>query len=390
MRKKFTKCPRQFFLLTLMVGIYSCTPELQAPVDATVQADANSGNTVVMAYVFGDTGDIEKYPVHRLTHIIYSFLHLDGNELSIDKELQSGEIRQLVALKEKYPDLKIIVALGGWGGCASCSDVFSTSIGRDEFVRSAVNLMTDYQLDGLDLDWEYPAIKGFAGHTYKPDDRKNFTALVKSLRKAFSDNFELSFAAGAGLSFLQNSIEWELVMPLVDHVNLMTYDLVTGESEFTGHHTPLYSTAMQEASADYAVRYLVARGVDPGKIVIGAAFYARVWANVNAVAGSALYQGGDFKEFVAYKDLAGYFDGEAIRHWDNVAKAAYRYNASTKSFATFDDRQSVALKAQYAIDEGLGGIMFWQLSGDTYQDGLLDTIADVVSAANSAQDQRPK
>ncbi len=336
----------------------------------------------LIAYHHGDTVNIRRHAIGELTQIIYSFLHLSDNELSIDDGQQRADIVNLVSLKKDYPDLKILVALGGWGGCETCSDVFSTAAGREEFAASVKTIMTDYDLDGLDLDWEYPAIEGHPGHAYRAEDRENFTALVVRLREVLGSRYELSFAAGASKKFFDNSVEWSKVMPLVDRVNLMTYDLVSGDSTVTGHHTPLLSTVSQSISTDSAVRHLTGLGVEPEKIVIGAAFYARVWEGVEAEGDDVLYRSATFKDYTGFRNYDAYFDDSFAMRWDSDAKAAYAYSATKNMFATFDDRRSVALKTQYAIDNELGGIMFWQLAEDTYEDGLLAAIAAARAGRN--------
>ncbi|MEI9808857.1 MAG: glycosyl hydrolase family 18 protein [Bacteroidota bacterium] len=96
------------------------------------------------------------------------------------------------------------------------------------------------------------AIEGYPGHAYTVGDKQNFTSLIRSLRDTLGNNYEISFAAGGFDSFLQNSVEWDKIMPLLDKVNLMSYDLVSGYSKMTGHHTPLYSNHFQKQSADNA------------------------------------------------------------------------------------------------------------------------------------------
>ncbi|MBK9486944.1 MAG: hypothetical protein IPO01_17705 [Chitinophagaceae bacterium] len=83
-------------------------------------------------------------------------------------------------------------------------------------------LFKKYGIDGLDLDWEYPAIEGFPGHKYDAADKNNFTELIKALRKELGNDFLLTFAAGGFLKYLNESVDWDAVMPLVDFVNLMT------------------------------------------------------------------------------------------------------------------------------------------------------------------------
>lgn len=164
-------------------------------------------------------------------------------------------------------------------------------------------------------------------------------------------------------------------MKLADRVNLMTYDLVNGYATITGHHTPLYSTAQQVESTDNAVQKLLQLNVPKEKIVIGAAFYGRVWGGV-ADTNSGLYQQGKFQTSVAFKNFASQLstDSGFVYHWDEAAMSPYLYNPKKSLFVTYDDPRSMALKTKYAIDKGLGGIMFWELTSDLYSNGLLDAI----------------
>lgn len=333
---------------------------------------------VIIAYYMGDGNDITNYKTDQLTHIIYSFLHLKGNKLAVDNVNDSLAITRLVALKKTNPDIKIILSLGGWGGCPSCSEVFNSEIGRLEFSQSVLELFKTYNTDGLDLDWEYPAIQSVPGHQYLPEDRQNFTMLLNTLRNTVGPNYELSFAAGGFTEFLKKSVEWDKVMPLVNYVNMMTYDLVNGYSKQTGHLTSLFSTPEQSESTDYAIRFLDSTGVPMHKVVIGLAFYARLFSEVEP-GNNGLYQKGKFSGYVISKDIEEKLNAkEGYQHfWDNIAKASYAYNSSTKTFATFDNMRSVYEKTNYARERNLGGVMFWELRGDKETHGLLDMIYEV-------------
>ena len=166
-------------------------------------------------------------------------------------------------------------------------------------------------------------------------------------------------------------------MPLVDKVNLMTYDLVHGYSTVTGHHTPLYSTPGQKESVDNAIHFLDSVGVPRHKMAIGAAFYARIFENVENV-NDGLYQPGKFKRGVPFKMYPTVLSADSgfVYHWDPVAKAPWLYNATQKLFVTYDDTTSMRLKTAYTADKKLNGVMFWQLGEDTFSGGLLDVIYD--------------
>ncbi len=340
-------------------------------------AQATTKNTKsdleIIAYATASNGEISKETTLQLDEIIYSFLHLKGDSLEVNEKSDEYLI-YLSSLKKINPDLKVLVSLGGWGGCKTCSDVFSTEEGRKHFTESLKSVLNEYNADGIDLDWEYPVIEGYPGHQFMPEDKRNFTLLVKELREELGQEKIISFAAGGFKNYLENSIDWNEVMPFLDHVNIMSYDMVNGGSPKTGHHTSLYSTENQESSVDFAVRYLDSVGVPSDKMVIGAAFYARIWEEVNPNS-NGLYQAGKFKRSVLYKDLESFMENNPgfEYFWDSEAQAPYIYNAEKGLFITYDDSLSISGKTKYALENKLGGIMFWQLSGDK-PDGLLDVI----------------
>ncbi|SEN38000.1 chitinase [bacterium A37T11] len=334
----------------------------------------------VIAYYTGDQQEIDHYAVSKLSHIIFSFCHLKDGKLYVSNARDTATIQHLVSLKKQYPTLKIMLSLGGWSGCEPCSEAFSTLKGRALFARSVKEVNDYFGTDGIDLDWEYPAIEGYPGHLYQLSDRENFTALIQELRKVLGKGTEISFAAGGFQKFLDQSIEWKKVMPLVDRVNIMSYDLVNGYSKVTGHHTPLYSVRAEEESTDRAVEYLLKLGIPAKKLVIGAAFYTRVWKNVDSV-DNGRYRAGEPTsgyDFKNYTDGLSKTNGWAY-YYDEKAQAPYWYNEAAQTYATGDDLRSVHAKTAYAIKKGLGGIMFWELTLDSYKGGMLDVMDDVIN-----------
>ena len=334
----------------------------------------------IIAYYHGNAENITAYPIEKLTHIIFSFCHLNGNRLTVDEASDSLTIRKLVELKTRNSLLKVMLSLGGWGGCATCSDVFASTTGRQEFALSVRELQDQFGTDGIDLDWEYPAIAGFPEHTYKPEDKEHFTLLVKELRNVLGEKSEISFAAGASVRFFENSCDWDSVMPLVDRVNLMTYDFYTGGSATTGHHTQLFSNNNQKNSVDYAVHYLDSIGVPQNKMVIGCAFYGRAWEDVENI-NDGLYQPGKYLKSVPFKSIEGFLkeNPNLENKWDSVSNAPFAYDPNKKIFMSYDNPESVKLKTQYVKKEGLDGIMFWQLGNDKTKGGLLDAIYEASS-----------
>ena len=333
----------------------------------------------VIAYYAGNAARLDSFEIEKLTHIIFSFGHLKGNNLHINNERDSATIRKMVSLKKKNPKLKVLLSLGGWGGCEMCSDIFSKEDGRVAFAESVKHLSEYFKTDGIDLDWEYPTIEGFPGHKFGPEDKNNFTELIRQLRATLGNNQIISFAAGGFNKYLRDAVDWNAIMPVIDMVNVMSYDLVHGGSVVTGHHTPLYSTPQQVESIDNAIRFFDSARVPLNKVVIGAAFYGRVWQNVED-RNNGLYLPGKFLRSSNYKDIQSIYlrDPEYAMFRDPIAKAPYLYNKKEKYFLTYDDQISIAEKTKYVLKKKLGGIMFWQLAGDTYRDGLLHVIHKTV------------
>jgi chitinase len=332
-----------------------------------------TGQTLI-AYYNGNARDIDRYPVDKLTHIVYGFGYLKGDRFAIDRE-DSIAIRRLVRLKQRHPGLKVILSLGGWGGCRTCPEIFSTDDGRKAFTWSVAALLDEFLADGIDIDWEWPAGPGYPGHPWSPADRDNFTALIQTLRQGLDRHKEISFLAAAFAPYLETSYDWPKLMIAATRVHLMTYDLIGSHSPITGHHAALYSGKAQTESADHAVRYLDSLGISPHKIAIGAAFYAREFVRVPDT-DHGLYQPGTFKRFIAMSELRrDYNPGHGYKaYWDDTAQAPYSYNATEKTFLTYDNERSAAAKAAYVRRWHLNGLFFWQLALDKPRGGLVDTL----------------
>jgi chitinase len=350
-----------FILIILAIPLFSQTPN----------------KIRVLSYYSGPPELLDNYDMNQMTHIIFCFGRLNGNRFSVRSSRDTATIRKMVSLKSKNPELKVLISLGGWGGCKTCSDVFATKQGRKDFVQSIKEYYEYFKVDGLDLDWEYPAISGYPGHKFSPGDKKNFTKLVNELRK-LGYNYELSFAAGASQEYLDSAVQWKRVMKKVDFVNLMTYDMSGPGSKLTAHHTGLYSTPEQPRSVDFMVKYLIKHGIPSEKLIVGGAFYGKIFENVENV-NNGLSQPGKFKTTIKYNNMASQFPSDSgwVYHWDDAASAPFLYNPSMKQFFTYDDKHSIELKTKYVIDNKLGGIMFWHLGEDTFSDGLLNVIDKV-------------
>jgi chitinase len=364
--------------------------------------EASQDSINVMAYYMAPRENYtpQDLPLEKLTHIIFSFTEVIDNEMKFRRPASGEKLALLVDQKKNHPHLKVMIACGGWGGSGGFSDMAASPDNRKKFVESAIRFIQEYKLDGMDMDWEYPGMLG-AGNPYIPEDKENFTSLMREIRVAMDATGKkliLTFAA-AGWENYYRYIELLEVMKYADYINVMTYDNVGGGTPYTAHHTnlgwvkpehiektPAHSIVEEMGydliprSAEKIISFIKEKGVDPKQIVIGGAFYGKGWKGVPPD-NNGLYQPNQGTSRNApYAVIVEEYENKNgfVKYWDPVAKAPYLYNAEEKLFMSYEDKQSIKLKTEYAIDTGLGGIMFWQLRGDAEKDGLLDAINEVV------------
>ena len=252
----------------------------------------------VIGYVFPqDTRlDPAQIAADQLTHINYAFANIRDGEVVEGFRYDTENFAALTGLRRSAPHLQILVSVGGWTWSGGFSDAARTPASRERFVKSAVAFVVRHDLDGFDVDWEYPGLPG-AGNTHRPEDRATFTALMQELRAALDAagrprgrRYLLTFAAGAFPRFIEHT-ELDRVQASVDFVNLMTYDFRVGNDTTAGHHANLFDHPSDEKrrSAERAVAEFLAAGVPAPKLVLGVPFYGRGWIAKTAEA-NGLYQ----------------------------------------------------------------------------------------------------
>jgi chitinase len=364
------------------IAAFACAP---AP---RISLPARPSPPVVIAYVFPGERPIDPAAIaaDQLTHINYAFANIVAGEWVEGHPGDAANLDVLRTLRQAHPHLRLLVSVGGWTWSKGFSDMAATAAGRRRFVRSAISFARRHDLDGLDVDWEYPGLPG-DGNPHRPEDRGNFTSLMRELRAALDEegrdrgrHLLLTCAVGAFPRFLAHT-EMDKVAAAVDFVNLMTYDFRVPEADTeTGHHANLFPQPADRKglSADRAVRDFHAAGVPLGRLVLGVPFYGRAWAVVPS-SGNGLYQPGrplatrlDTSP-PAVAQLLASGDGWR-REWDAVAQAPFLWNPAKRIFASIEDPESLAIKARYVREHGLGGMMFWQYYSDP-SGVLLSTIA---------------
>jgi chitinase len=348
-------------------------------------AAASPQRPVIVAYVFPQNGILQpdEIDARKLTRINYAFANLEGGRMIEGFPTDAKNIGTLVGLKRENPSLTVLVSVGGWLWSGKFSDMALSRQSRRVFIESVVEFVERYQLDGLDIDWEYPGMVG-AGNTFRPEDKQNYTLLLKELRQQFKRQEKklhrqlfITIATGALSDFLAHT-EMDKVQMYVDTVNLMAYDYYEPASDATtGNHAPLYTDPAdaKRISADRSVQEYEKAGVPAAKIVLGVPFYGHVWGEVPDT-NHGLFQPGKPvpNAFAKYSDIAGSMLNQGFtRYWDSAASAPYLYNPASRTFVSYDDPESLGLKCKYLLEHKLGGIMFWDYSGDR-SGVLLDAI----------------
>lgn len=332
---------------------------------------------VVIAYVGGFRGLVatDSIDAGKLTHINYAFIDIKNNQAWLHNEATDTiNLRKLVALKSQNPSLKILISIGGWKWSKNFSDAVLTGDSRKLLAGTAVSLVSRFQLDGVDIDWEYPGLIGDS-NVYRPEDKEHYTLLFKSLREGLDSlgqimhtTYQLTTAVGASESFISHT-EMDKAQQYLDYVNIMSYDFREGTDSVSGHHTNLFPSSSEEGekrSSDKAVRQFIQAGVPEQKIVLGIAFYGHGWQmqtdDNKGLYRKAIgpYRGGGF---TFLKDSVIGRNG-FVRYWDKKAKAPYLFQQQNKIFISYDDEASVLEKCRYVEKRNLGGVMFWEYMSD--------------------------
>jgi chitinase len=341
---------------------------------------------VIIGYVGGYRGLIKvNVSAKKLSVINYAFVDVKDNRAWLHREATDTiNFRRLNELKKLNPALKVVISIGGWTWSGKFSDAVLTDTSRAAFAASAADIVRKYDLDGIDIDWEYPGRKGLEGNIFRPEDKQNYTLMFRDLRHALDSikqqthkDYLLTTAVGAFSDFITNT-EMGQAQQYLNYINLMTYDYT---EKVAGHHTNLYKSKLYKAknSADKAVDAFIAAGVPSAKLVMGLAFYGRVYnlaTDAKKGIGDSILNHDKGTGYSTIKDSLVNQNGY-VAYRDKKAKAPYLYNASKRQFITYDDEWSVKKKCKYVLSKKMGGVMFWEYSSDP-KEYLLDEVNTIL------------
>jgi chitinase len=392
--------------------------------------------------VWGGQGNFypQNIPGDKLTHLNYAFLDFDanGNLKFTDKDaaietnlgqqgvtygdINAGILPALLQLRANFPNLKIGFSLGGWTRSGDFAFVAADATKRANLVNNCVKFVEYLNFDFIDVDWEYPCsvrqpdtVDNSADEgtpNASPADKQNFILLLSELKNALNileyktdKEYELSVALSASINTIAAGIDVPSLYKIIDFANIMTYDSRGAWDTITGHQSGLYINskdtyaANNKLSIDDTIIYLIEKGANASKTVIGCAFYTRGWGNVDAISpdpdsnAPGMYKNAgisgkdadssDSRGAINEADIVAGSGGRRAGNWayrkigdlkeiypnlteyyDEVAEAAYLYDSTEGVLFTYDNVRSITAKLNYVKTKGLGGIISWQISND--------------------------
>ena len=317
----------------------------------------------------------DKIDARKLTHINYAFANI-GNDFRITlgyPDVDSANITKLNALKQVNPNLKTIIAVGGWSWSGRFSDAALTEASRTVFADSCVDFIVQHGFDGVDIDWEYPVSGGLSTNIRRPEDKTNYTLLMQKLREKLDargvidgKQYILTFAGAAG-SWYVNNIELSKLTQFVDFANVMTYDFHGSWDQYTDFNAPLYNNTdispQNKDSVDTGVNAWLKTGFPASKLVMGVPFYGYLFKAVTNT-NQGLYQTYSGSSSISYANIAAnYLNTPGYeRYFHSESKVPWLFNGT--NFITYEDAESMGYKADYIKAKGLAGAMIWELSQD--------------------------
>ena len=351
--------------------------------DADAQRLARIGQTPIAAIYFTHYTSASEFPtledVKCFTHINIGHTFFKnpktGDGGLVLKDPAPDYIRRMVAYKKDYPELKVLLFVGGWGrDFDGFSEMARSAEKRQLFCSECVRLCNEYGLDGVDIDWEYPtygAKEGSYVNGADPSDKANYSTMMKELREALGTDKIISYAAASddasssdpGSDYIDNKgvLEW------VDYINLMTYSMgnpYPQDPAYQRHNSPLYISSKfwnNRGGADVVENFHNKRGVPYDRMVFGIGFYGHGDGNVYpssvsyTMAREALEKG-----TVNGKSVAGY----NTRWWDDESKSCYLGDATGVMYASYEDAESISYRTAFALSKGMLGAFVWEYRED--------------------------
>ncbi|GAB1598637.1 acidic mammalian chitinase-like isoform X1, partial [Argonauta hians] len=322
------------------------------------------------------------------THISYAFAtvknctvtNFEKNDVTVS--WKPGMFEEVNNLKQQHPHLVTYLAIGGWNlKSAPFTEAVLTPASRKIFIDSAIKLARDYKFDGIEIDWEYPAARGSP-----PEDKIRFKILISELKQALINEqyysrkpkLGLAVTVAAGYSKIIAAYDIPSLSADIDFINLMSYDFNGAWDKKTGHNSPLVRRGDETGEFIYwnlqdAAKYWVNNGAPLHKMNVGIPLYGRTFTlsnrNYHGVGAQVSDEGkagiySRTKGFLAYYEICHFLNTGATMEWDNIQKVPYAYKDD--QWVSFENTNSIKIKAEWIKNYGFGGVMIWSLDLDDF------------------------
>ncbi|KAF7490087.1 Chitotriosidase-1 [Sarcoptes scabiei] len=292
-------------------------------------------------------------------------------------------IRRMNHLRTYNKKLTTLISIGGWNeGSDKYSMLVKSSKNRQIFIKSVLKFLKRFDLDGLDIDWEYPSMQANSDQERRigrEKDREDFVKLLKELRDAFKPyGYVLSIAVSAGKDTIDRAYSVPEISNYVDYINLMSYDFHGAWEMQTGHNAPMdsypnFSEKEKIFTVKYAVNYWLGKNVDPKKLILGIPLYGRTFTlatSNDSIHAPTIGHGGRSGPFTRTDGILGYneicriLSQGWIVHRDPIEMIPYAVHAD--QWLGFDDAESIKTKLSFLIAKQLGGAMLWSIDTDDF------------------------
>ncbi|XP_076310082.1 uncharacterized protein LOC143225125 isoform X2 [Tachypleus tridentatus] len=326
------------------------------------------------------------------THLIYAFAALDKDydirPYDPYNDIEQGNYKKFVGLKSYNPELKTMIAVGGWNeGSERFSQMVADYTNRQHFIHSVIRYLREYGFDGLEVDWEYPGFRDGGSE----GDRYGYGQLIRELREAFdaektsagNNKLILSIGVPAGKEHIDKGFDISTITEHVDFMNVLSYDYHTPYESETHHHSPLSRRPdfsrwdrRNRLNIEWTIDYYLELGAVPEKLIVGIPIYGRSYTlldpkdnKLEAPTVGPGKEGPSTKEkgYMAYFEICqNILDGGwTVRRPYPELMGPYAFKGD--QWLSFDDTDMIIQKAKFILKRGLGGAMVWTLDNDDFR-----------------------